>query len=167
MGSNISKSLKYMRVNLSVVKKLELVKNIEKEATVKSVCEKCGVKRQTVSDIRKNQEKLEKFAALYCVNAAPSKSSKVGNKKHMKTGKEESLDAAVMKLYVQERSNGVNVRGTEILAAAGKLAAHLGIRDFKGSEGWLWRFRNVMDCLTKFFTERLVMQMRAAWTPFV
>ena len=43
---------------------------------------------------------------------------------------------------MQERSNGVNVRGTEILAAAGKLAAHLGFSDFKGSEGWLWRFRN-------------------------
>ena len=58
----------------------------------------------------------------------------------MKTGKEESLDAAVMKWYVQERSNGVNVRGTEILAAARKLAAHLDFSDFKGSEGWLWRF---------------------------
>jgi len=39
---------------------------------------------------------------------------------------------------VQECSNGVNVRGTEILAAAGKLATHLGCSDFKGSEGWLW-----------------------------
>ena len=58
----------------------------------------------------------------------------------MNTEKKESLDTAVMKWYVQERSNGVNVRGTEILAAAGKLAAHLGFSDFKGSEGWLWRF---------------------------
>ena len=60
----------------------------------------------------------------------------------MITEKEESLDAAVMKWHVQECSNGINVRGTEILAAAKKLAAHLGISDFKGSEGWLWQFRN-------------------------
>ena len=53
----------------------------------------------------------------------------------MKTEKEEPLDAAVMKRYVQEHSIGVNVRGTEILAAAGKLAPYLGISDFKGSEG--------------------------------
>ena len=142
MSSNINKSVKRKRVNLSVVKKLELIKDIEKGATVKSVCEKYGVKKQTVSDIRKNKEKLEKFAASYCIDAASSKSGKVGNRKHMKTGKEESLDAAVMKWYVQERSNGVNVRGTEILAAARKLAAHLDFSDFKGSEGWLWRFRN-------------------------
>ena len=60
----------------------------------------------------------------------------------MKTGKEESLHAAVMKWYVQESSDGVNVRGTNILAAAGKLAAHLDISEFKSSEGWLWRFPN-------------------------
>ena len=46
-----------------------------------------------------------------------------------------------MKWYVQESSNDVNMRGTEILTA-GKLAAHLGISDVKSSEGWLWRFRN-------------------------
>ena len=43
---------------------------------------------------------------------------------------------------MQERSNGVNVRGTEILAAAGKLAAYVGVSNFKGTERWLWRFRN-------------------------
>ena len=59
MSSNISKLVKLERVNLSVVKKLELIRNIEKGATVKNVCEKYV---------------------------------KVGNRKHMKTGKEESLD---------------------------------------------------------------------------
>ena len=115
MSSNINKSVKCKRVNLSVVKKLELIQDIEKEAIVKSVCEKYGVKRQTVSNIRKNKKKLEKFTASYCIDAASSKSGKVGNRKHMKTGKE-SLDATVMKWYVQERSNGINVRGTKILA---------------------------------------------------
>ena len=28
------------------------------------------------------------------------------------------------------------------MATAGELAAHLGISDFEGSEGWLWRFPN-------------------------
>ena len=65
MSSNISKSIKRKGVNLPVVKKLELIKDIENGATVKSVCEKYGVKRQMVSDIRKNKKNLEKFAALY------------------------------------------------------------------------------------------------------
>ena len=97
MSSNISKSVKRKRVNLSVVKKLELIKDIEKGATVKSVCEKYRVKRQTVSDIRKNKEKLEKYAASYCIDAASSKNGKIGNKTDMKTGNKESLAAAVIK----------------------------------------------------------------------
>ena len=36
----------------------------------------------------------------------------------------------------------MNICGVELLAAATKLASHLGYTDFKGSEGWLWRFRN-------------------------
>ena len=140
MCSNINKSVKRKHINLSVVKKLELIKCIEKGATVKSVYEKYRVKRQMVLDIRKNKEKLEKFVASYCIDAASSKSGKVENRKHMKTGKKESLDAAVMKRYVQERYNGVYIRGTKILAAAGKFAAHLGISNFKGNEGWLWQF---------------------------
>ena len=138
MSGNNSKSVK--RVKSSVVKKLELIKDIDKGATVENVCEKYGVKRQTVSDIRKSKKMLEKFAASHCIDAASFKSGKFGNRKNMKTGKEESLNAAVMKWYVQERSNDVNVRGTEILAAAGKRPAHLGISNFKGTEEWLWRF---------------------------
>ena len=73
MSSIISKPVKHKRVNLSMVKKLELNKDIEKGTTVKSVFEKYGVKRHTVSDIRKNKEKLEKFAASYCIDASSSK----------------------------------------------------------------------------------------------
>ena len=82
---------------------------------------------------------------LLCIVLMPhlsSKSGKVKTRKLMKTGKDQALDAAVMKWYVQERSSGVNVRGVELLAAATKLASHLEYTDFKGSEGWLWRFRN-------------------------
>ena len=133
---------KRKRVNLSVVQKLELIENIENGASVGGVCEQYGVKKQTVSDIRKSKEKLMNFAASYCVDASSSKSGKVKTRKHMKTGKDKALDAAVMKWYVQERSSGVNVRGVKLLAAATKLAYHLGYTDFNGSEGWLWRFRN-------------------------
>ena len=59
MSSNISQLVKRKRVNLSVVKKLELIKDIEKGAIVKSVCEKYGVKRQTVSNITNNKKKLK------------------------------------------------------------------------------------------------------------
>ena len=47
MSRNISKSQKRKRVNLSVVKKLKLIQDIEKGVAVKIVCEKYKQKRQT------------------------------------------------------------------------------------------------------------------------
>ena len=52
------------------------------------------------------------------------------------------LDAAVLKWFLQQRANGVNASGVEIMTTAVKLAQELGIVNFKGSDGWLWRFRN-------------------------
>ena len=59
-----------------------------------------------------------KYAASYCVDASSCNTGKVGNRKHVKTEKDQALDAAVMnvmKWYGQERSSGVNVRGIELL----------------------------------------------------
>ena len=61
MSSNISKSVSRKRVNSSVVKKLELIKDIENGATAKKVCEKYEVKRQMVSDIRKSRKSWKKL----------------------------------------------------------------------------------------------------------
>ena len=88
---------KRKRVNLSVVQKLELIKNIENGASVAGVFEQYGVKKQMASDIRKSKEKLMKYAASYCVDASSSKSGEVKTRKHMKTGKDQALDVAIMK----------------------------------------------------------------------
>ena len=56
-------------------------------------------------------------------------------------GKDMQLDAVVMKWYVQQKSSSMYIRGMEILAAASEFAEHLGVANFKDSEGWLWRFR--------------------------
>ena len=63
--------------------------------------------------------------------------------------KDQSLHAAVMKWYVQQRSIGVNIRGVEIMAAA-KLAlliskvAMVGFSNFKMARGYLIKY-----CMTK------------------
>ena len=84
----------------------------------------------------------------------------------MKTKRKESLDASVMKWYVKERSNGVNAKGTEILAVARKLLLTLALAILRAVKGGFGDSEIVTDCLTKFFTGRLLMQMRAAWPPF-
>jgi hypothetical protein len=62
-------------------------------------------------------------------------------RKHMKMAQESSLEDAVLKWYVQQRSCCVNVWGLEFKYAANMLANHVKI-SFKASDGWLlWYFK--------------------------
>ena len=54
-------------VTLSVNKKLEFIRKLKAGASVKSVCEEYGVKKQTVLDIRKPKDKLLAFSVKYNV----------------------------------------------------------------------------------------------------
>ena len=128
-------------VTLSVNQKLEHIRKLEAGASVKSVCEEYGVKKQTVSDIRKAKDKLLTFSLKYNV-VEGRENSFVGGRKRMRVSKDENLEEAVTKWFVQQRSCGVKVRGIAIQDAAQKLARHMGITDFTASDGWLWRFRN-------------------------
>ena len=121
-------------VSLSVNKKLELVNKLEGGASVKSVCEEHGVKKQTMSGIRKNKDKLLAFSVKYNVIKGREGSS-LGGRKRMRVSKYEE---AVTIWFVQQRSCGVKVRGIAIQNAAQKLARHMGITDFTASDRWLW-----------------------------
>ncbi|KAG7170856.1 Tigger transposable element-derived protein 7-like 3, partial [Homarus americanus] len=134
-GSNTPKR-KY--VTLSVNQKLELIRKLEAGASVSRVCNEYGVKKQTVSDIRKAKDKLTAFSLKYNVDAK-SKSSSVGARKPMRVAKDTNLEEAVTNV---QRSCGNVVHGVEIKAAAAKLASHMGIENFEANDGWLWRFRN-------------------------
>ena len=137
-----SSSAKRKRVTLSLPQKLELIGKLESGHTVAQVCAFYGVKKQTVSDIKKSKEKLKKYSVSFCIDPSSSKGKEGRPKKYMRTGQDSQLDEAVLKWFRQEKSAGMLVRGVEILSAAKTLASHLGKTDFKGSDGWLWRFRN-------------------------
>ncbi|KAG7154717.1 Tigger transposable element-derived protein 7-like 9 [Homarus americanus] len=141
MSSRGSKTPKRKYVTLSVNQKLELIRKLEAGASVSRDCDEYGVKKQTVSDIRKAKDKLIAFSLKYNVDAT-SKSSSVGARKRMRVAKDTNLEEAVTKWFVQQRSCGNVVRGVEIRAAAVKLASNMGIENFEASDGWLWRFRN-------------------------
>ena len=128
-------------VTLSVNKKLELICKLEAGVSVKSACEEYGVKKQTVSDIRKAKNKLLAFSLKHNVVEGRENSS-VGGKKRMRVSKDQNLEETVTKWFVQQRSCGVKVRAIAIQDAAQKLGRHLGITDFTASDGCLWRFRN-------------------------
>ena len=50
--------------NLTINQKLELLRKLERGVSVASVCEEYGVKKQTVSDIRKAKDKLRGYPHL-------------------------------------------------------------------------------------------------------
>ena len=131
---------KRKRTNLTISAKLELLKKLDSGYSVAKVCEEYGVKKQTVSDIRKARGELEAFAVKFDVSESKGKSGIVHKRKHTKVCSSKDLEEALFKWYTQERSVKVNVRGTDLLDAACKLAKHMGI-EFSGSTGWLWRFR--------------------------
>ncbi|KAG7155601.1 Tigger transposable element-derived protein 7-like 47 [Homarus americanus] len=136
MPSRGSNTPKRKHVTLSVNQKLELIRKLEAGASVARVCDEYGVKKQTVSDIRKAKDKLTAFSLKYTVDAN-SKSSSVGARKRMRVAKDTNLEEAVTKWFMQQRSCGNVVHGVEIQAAAAKLASHMGIENFEASDGWL------------------------------
>lgn len=129
------------RVILSINQKLELIKKLESGVSVARICDEYGCAKQTVSDIRKAKEKLKKYAIKFDVGVNKDRSGIVRSRKHMKVARNKDLEEAVYKWYVQQRSVKVKVRGIEIMAAAAKLADHMGVA-CQASTGWLWRFRN-------------------------
>ncbi|XP_014782195.1 uncharacterized protein LOC106877732 isoform X5 [Octopus bimaculoides] len=140
MASRESKKPRKKHATLSVIQKLELIKKLEAGASVRSICTQYGIKKQTVSGIRKAKDKLTTFSLKYNV-AANSKLS-VGARKRMRVAKDSNLEEAVTKWFIHQRSCGNNVRGVEIQSAAVKLARDMGVDNFVASDGWLWRFRN-------------------------
>ena len=125
---------KRKRTNLTISAKLDLLKKLDSGCSVAKVCEGYGVKKQTVSDICKGRGKLEAFAVKFDVSATKDRSGIVHKRKHMKVCSSKDLEEAVFKWYTQERSVKVNVRGTDLLDAAFKLAKHMGI-EFSGCGG--------------------------------
>ena len=65
-----------------------------------------------------------------------------GKRKRTTGAKYGDMDDAVYMWYQQKCSAGVPVRGVELQAAAEKFTQCFGRTDFKGSTGWLFRFRN-------------------------
>ena len=108
-------------VTQSVNKKLKLICKLKAGASVKSVCEKYWVKKQTVSDIRKTKVKLLAFSVNYNATEGCESSSLVGRKR-MGVSIDENLEKAVTRWFAQHRSCGVKVRGIAIQDAAQKLA---------------------------------------------
>ena len=125
---------------LNIKEKLEILDKLDQGKSLTSLALEYGVGRATVSDFKRQKAKIREFAKRHLPYDV--KVTKVKDiARTMRTGKHKALDEATFKWWKQLTANGVSVRGVDILDAAAKLAKEMGITDFVGSDGWLWRFR--------------------------
>ena len=127
--------VKRKRVVLSISDKLDILTMLDKSVSYSTICEKYGIGRSTVGDIRKSRDKLTKFRSDI-VSMGTSRDTKV-----MKLGDDQQLDQAVYIWFKQKRMEGVPISGPMLCEKALELNKCLnGESKFSASEGWKWRF---------------------------
>ncbi|KAL1445199.1 hypothetical protein MTO96_029304 [Rhipicephalus appendiculatus] len=81
--------------------------------------------------------------------------SKFGlDRKAAKDGKYAAMEKALVEWLRQARSSGIAVDGAILKEKAEIIALRCGIDDFKASNGWLDRFKNVVELCTAAAVER-------------
>ena len=134
----MSAAKKRKRVVLSLEQKLEVLKLIDSSTSYTVICEKFGIGRSTVSDIKRNRTKLLAFRREL---------KEMGTKRNvkvMKLGDDPELEKAVYIWFQQKRMEKVPISGPLLCEKAVELykTLHKDAKesDFVASEGWKYRF---------------------------
>jgi hypothetical protein len=77
-----------------------LIDKLRSGVSVAHVCELCRVKKQTVTDIHKNKEKLIQILLKYGLDKSSNSGFMVKDRKHVKSGQNNNLEEAVYKWFV-------------------------------------------------------------------
>ena len=129
---------KRKRLVLSIQQKLEVIKMLDSSISYTIICEKFGIGRSTISDIKSNRDKLLKF------NMELKEMGTKRDVKVMKLGDDPLLDKAVYVWFRQKRMEGVPISGLLLCEKAVVLYKTLHkdakASNFIASEGWKWRF---------------------------
>ena len=98
-----------------------------------------NVSKQQISDIRKNKEKIMKFADIL-------ETSEGLKRKSLKFAHDEQLDKALYAWFIQQRTSGTPTSGPLLQEKAKHFYSHLHTDpadgDLKASTGWLEKFKN-------------------------
>ena len=127
----MSKPLRKQVARKSLLDKYQALKDIETGLSKKEVARKHDVPLSTLSTWFKNKEKI--------INAVTQ--GKGCKTKNVKGGRNDELDQAVYKYFLNLRSQNIPVSGPILKEKAMAYARQLNISDFKGSDGWLDRWK--------------------------
>ena len=115
----------------SLHEKYKALKEIENGLSKKEAASKYKVALNTISTWLKNKEKI--------INAITK--GKNLKTKNLKGGSYDKLDQAMYKYFLNVRSHNIPVSGPMLKEKAMAYARQLQIADFKGSDGWLDRWK--------------------------
>lgn len=146
---------------LSMAEKLKVIEAHEKGVSRTQLMAQYDLKRSTLHDILKGKERVREV--MKKIEGGRKGRDVYRSRKF----EHENLDDAVYKQYMQERAKGLPVRSVDIKRAAQRLSTHLGISNFKCSDGWLWRFRRRHGIVNRVITGELLSADAGAVEPFV
>ncbi|NWT58632.1 TIGD4 protein, partial [Erythrocercus mccallii] len=119
--------------SISIEEKIDIINAVESGKKKADIAAKYGIKRNSLSSIMKNKEKvLEAFETL---RFDPKR-------KRLRTAFYADLEEALMKWYRIAQCLNVPVNGPMLRLKANDFAQKLGHSDFKCSNGWLDRFKS-------------------------
>lgn len=134
MSSSTAVAPKRKRVVLTIREKLSIVKLLDEGCSPRMLALQFGIGEQTVRDLKKNKEQLERFALASGENSQRMKS--------MKRSRFDQLEQALRSWLLTQRSQGAAVTKNECVDKAGLLFAELGMEGrFDGDCSWMNRFR--------------------------
>jgi len=130
-------AMKRKNIVVTMKKKMEALSRIDKGESLKNIAAEFGVGTSTVSDWKKNRERIENF----CFKMI-SKDS-LDNRCKAKTSKLDTLDEALFLWFCAERERGLPISGPIIQQKALSLNKQLphGDPSFTASQGWLDRWK--------------------------
>ncbi|NXI40702.1 TIGD4 protein, partial [Galbula dea] len=119
--------------SITIEEKIDIISAVESGKKKADIAAKYGIKRNSLSSIMKNKEKvLEAFESL---RFDPKR-------KRLRTAFYSDLEEALVKWYRIAQCLNVPVNGPMLRLKANDFAQKLGHSDFKCSNGWLDRFKS-------------------------
>ncbi|XP_006008358.1 tigger transposable element-derived protein 6 [Latimeria chalumnae] len=130
--AGLEKKVRKIRRDPTLAEKVKILEMLQHpNASQSSVARALGLSQSTVSRVvKKQQEILERWNQ----NENPSR-------KRIRPYKNARVDEALLHWFLAARVANCPVPGSVLMRRAQTIAMEMGVRDFKPSNGWLWRWK--------------------------
>lgn len=123
--------------SLTITKKVELLRKLEKGTSISNLCKEYNVGKSTIYDLKNKKNELFKFFA--------EADSPLGmeKRKTMRTAQHENVDKVMIEWFRQRRSEGVPLTGLMLMEQAKVFHKSMNLSTpCEYSTGWLRNFKN-------------------------